>query len=216
MAKLTLVIGNKNYSSWSLRPWLALSHTGESFEEVVIPLYQERSKVEILKHSPTGKVPVLLHGDRAIWESLAICEYLAEMFPAAKLWPEDSGARAHARAVAAEMHAGFVALRQAMPMNIRARRPQSWFPQEVRKDIERITSIWEECRRKYARHGPFLFGSFTNADAMFAPVATRFQTYGVKVSAVPDEYMSTVLALPAMKRWTEQAHAETWTIASSE
>ncbi len=216
MAKLTLVIGNKNYSSWSLRPWLALVHTGEAFEEVVIPLYQEHSKREILKHSPSGKVPVLLHGERAIWESLAICEYLAETFPAASLWPEDAAARAHARTVASEMHAGFLVLRQTMPMNIRARRPQSWFPPDVRHDIERLTAIWDECRRTYGQRGPFLFGAFSNADAMFAPVVTRFQTYGVKVSGAAGEYMSTMLALPSMKRWTEQAIAETARIGGAE
>ena len=205
---LTLVIGNKNYSSWSLRPWLVLKQAGIPFTEINIPLYVDDWRERVLKYSPSGKVPTLQHGAINVWDSLAICEYLAEHFPEKQLWPADVTARASARAVSAEMHSGFQALRQNMFMNIRRRMPNRGHTPEVAADIERITAIWKDCRRCYAASGPFLFGRFSIADAMYAPVALRFQTYAVSVDGAAGEYMRSLLALPAMQEWIAAAHAE--------
>jgi glutathione S-transferase len=213
---LTLIIGNKNYSSWSLRPWLAIKVAGIPFDEKVIPLYEPGSREEALKYSPTGKVPVLIDGDRHIWESLAILEYLAESFPKAGLWPADAHARSHARAVATEMHAGFQALRKNCPMNLWLpvkTRPQ---PQEVMDDVRRIDSLWSECRARFEQDGPFLFGAFGAADAMYAPVASRLHSYGHKVSEVSQRYIDAVLGLPAFVEWRAAGLKEPWIMQGNE
>lgn len=205
---LTLVIGNKNYSSWSLRPWLILKQAAIPFTEIRIPLYAGDWRERVLQHSPSGKVPALEHDTVKIWDSLAICEYLAELFPEKQLWPANVTARAEARAVSAEMHSGFQALRQNMSMNVRRRMPGRGRTPEVTADIERITAMWNDCRRRYAAGGSFLFGRFSIADAMYAPVVLRFQTYEVPVVGAAGEYMQTLLALPALQEWIAAAHAE--------
>lgn len=205
----TLIIGNKNYSSWSLRPWLLLKHVGIPFTEVRIPLYTPNTNANILKYSPAGKVPALQVGDITIWESLAICEYVAEQFPDKHLWPRDTAARAQARSIACEMHAGFAALRQHMSMNCRKRLPGKGHTPEVHKDIERIRAIWNDCRTRYGGGGAFLFGAFTIADAMYAPVALRFVTYEVQLDPVAAAYVRTLTALPALRQWLAEAEAET-------
>lgn len=205
----TLIIGNKNYSSWSLRPWLLLKHAGIPFTEVRIPLYTPNTKTNIMKYSPAGKVPALQVGDITVWESLAICEYVAEQFPDKHLWPRHTAARAHARSIACEMHAGFAALRQHMSMNCRKRLPGKGHTPEVHKDIERICAIWNDCRSRYGGGGAFLFGAFTIADAMYAPVALRFVTYEVQLDPVAATYVRTLTALPALRQWLAEAAAET-------
>lgn len=207
MSKLTLVIGNKNYSSWSLRPWLAMKQAGLDFAEIRIPLDTPTSHQEIRRYSPSGRVPVLLHNDLTIWESLAICEYVAGGF-AQNLWPEDTAARAIARSVSTEMHAGFVSLRQNMPMDCRARHPGLGMNASVQADVDRITAIWRECREKFGDGGDLLFGHFTIADAMFAPVVSRFVTYGVQLDSVAQAYIEAVWALPAMQEWVTSANNE--------
>jgi glutathione S-transferase len=216
VAEFTLYIGNKNYSSWSLRPWLAMKQAGLAFDEVVIPLDTPTTKQDILRHSPSGHVPCLKHGDVTVWDSLAIAEYLAELFPQAQLWPADPDARAAARGVAAEMHAGFAALRQNMPMNIRAAFPGQGLSPAVQEDINRITALWRDCRRRFAGHKPLLFGDFSIADAMYAPVVTRFATYGVVLDEDARDYVRLILELPAMRDWTEAAKQEPWTIPEYE
>ncbi len=213
---LTLIIGNKNYSSWSLRPWLILKYFSIPFQEILIPLYEGDYKNQILKYSSHGKVPALLDGDFCVGESLAIAEYLYDLFPDKNLWPVDIKDRAWARAVSTEMHAGFVSLRSHMPMNFRKSLPGKGRTPEVEKDILRIFQIWEECRKTFHNRGPFLFGSFTIADAMFAPVVTRFQTYGVELSPALKEYSQTILNLPAMQEWLAASAKEPWIIAASE
>lgn len=207
MADLVLVIGNKNYSSWSLRPWLALRAAGADFDERLIWLDAPTTKAEILRHSGAGRVPVLHHGDRTVWESLAICEYAAELFPGAQLWPDDAEARAHARSVSAEMHAGFAHLRRELPMDIRRRTtltpsPQAW------SDIERVVEIWRQARHRHGDGGPYLFGRFSIADCMFAPVVTRFVTYGIELDAVARAYSQTMLAHPDLAAWSEAGRDE--------
>ena len=213
---LTLVIGNKNYSSWSLRPWLVLKQAGVPFEEIFVPLYEPGSKEKILQYSPSGKVPLLIHGKVKVWESLAIAEYLAELFPKAKLWPADIADRAWARAISQEMHAGFTALRTHMPMNVRSSYPGHGRHPEVDKDIARVSAIWRECRERFKNRGEFLFGHFTIADAMYAPVVFRFKTYGVPLSGLEKDYFETMLNLPAMKEWAQVGLKETQRIAQSE
>ena len=208
MAQLTLIIGNKNYSSWSLRPWLAMKQSGIEFLEVCIPLDTPTTQQEILKYSPAGKVPILKHGNLTIWESLAICEYIAELCPQANLWTQDISKRAIARCVSAEMHSGFSNLRQYMPMNCRARFPRKGLQPPVQADINRITTIWRECREKFMNEGDFLFGTFTIADAMFAPVASRFVTYDVKLDSISSAYVERIYALPAMQEWLKAASLE--------
>ena len=207
---IVLFVGNKNLSSWSLRPHLALAHTGVAFDEIVIRLDRPDTKARILEITPSGRVPALRDGDVLVWDSLAICEYVNERFPEAKLWPESPAARAQARAVSAEMHSGFADLRREMPMNISGRTPRT--PSvECAADIARVLTIWTELRQKAGAagsRGPFLFGDFSIADAMFAPVVTRFVTYDVKVPDLAREYMSAVLALPAMQRWIADASEE--------
>ncbi len=208
MHELTLVVASKNNSSWSLRPYLALAHTGQPFREVVIPLDHPDTARLISQHSPTGRVPVLRHGALVLWDSLAICEYLAELFPEARLWPESREARAVARAVTAEMHSGFAALRTHMFVDILGRRPGEGRGPGVAEDIARVTALWSECRARFGAGGPFLFGAFSIADAFYAPVVTRFVTYGVELDAGCAAYRDAVLALPAMKAWTEAARHE--------
>ena len=213
---LTLVIGNKNYSSWSLRPWIAMKVAGIPFEEIQIPLYEPGSRERMLEYSPAGKVPILIDGDEHVWESLAILEHLAERFPEARLWPADRRARSHARAVASEMHGGFQPLRQNCTMNlwlpVKAR-PQ---PPEVLANVARIEQMWADCRARFGQSGPFLFGAFGAADAMYAPVVARFNTYGLPVSAKTRAYMDAVMALPAWREWYDAAMQETWIMQHNE
>ncbi len=213
---LILVIGNKNYSSWSLRPWLALKQAGIPFREIHISLYTETSRAEIKKYSPSGKVPTLIDGTVTVWESLAICEYLADKFPEKHLWPADPAVRAVARAVATEMHAGFGALRQHMSMNVRKHLPGKGRTPEVLKDIERITTLWNDCRARFGKGGDFLFGRFSIADAMYAPVALRFVTYEVGLDPVSAAYVKTIADLPAIRQWLADARAETEVIPQFE
>lgn len=213
---LTLVIGNKNYSSWSMRPWIAMKAAGIAFNEIVIPLYEPGSKEEILKYSPAGKVPILIDDGEPVWESLAILEHLAERFPQAGLWPADRRARSHARAVATEMHAGFQALRRDCTMNLwlpPKRRPQN---EEVMENVRRIEALWADCRARFGSGGPFLFGTFGNADAMYAPVVARFHNYGLPVSAETRAYMDAVMALPAWQEWLAAALKEPWVMKHNE
>ncbi len=212
---LSLVIGNKNYSSWSLRPWIAMRHAGLAFEEVLIPLDQDDTARRLSEESPSGLVPVLRDGDLTVWDTLAICERVAELAPDAGLWPADAKARAVARSVAAEMHSGFSALRSECPMNIRRRSAYAASP-AVTRDIDRIKTVWRECRTLNGSGGPFLFGAFTIADAMYAPVCTRFRTYGLAEDDVAGSYIDAVLAHPAMRDWTEAARNEEWVIARSD
>ncbi len=213
---LKLIIGNKNYSSWSMRPWIAMKVAGIEFDETLIPLYLPGSREQILNYSPAGKVPVLLDGDNAVWESLAILEYLAEKFPKAGLWPADAKARSRARAVATEMHAGFAALRQHCTMNLwlpPKPRPQ---PPEVIDNVRRIEAIWGDCRARFGRGGPFLFGGFGSADAMYAPVVARFHNYGLDVGEVSRAYMAAVMDLPAWREWRDAAFQERWVMQHNE
>ena len=217
MSDLTLVIGNRNYSSWSLRAWLALRHAGIPFTERLIPLWEEGWDAAIAAHSPSRRVPVLLHGERTVWESLAILEYAHELHPEVGLWPADRDVRAVARAVACEMHAGFSALRTHMPMNLRRRdlKGKGRGP-GVADDIDRICGIWRDCRARYGAGGAFLFGAFGAADAMFAPVATRLETYGVHLDGTCAAYSRAVLTLPAFVEWRDAAIREPWIIAEEE
>ncbi|HEX9390646.1 MAG TPA: glutathione S-transferase family protein [Usitatibacteraceae bacterium] len=213
---LSLVIGNKNYSSWSLRPWIALRQAGIAFNEVLVPLDQADTGANIAAWSPAGRVPVLIHNDLHIWDSLAILEYLAEIFPDKGLWPRDARARARARSIAAEMHSGFAAIRSAMPMNCRARLPGLGATPEAGRDIARIVDIWTACRAEFGAGGEFLFGAFSNADACFAPVTSRLLTYAVKLPPVAANYVSAVQQLPAMQAWVAAARDELWVIATDE
>jgi glutathione S-transferase len=213
---LTLVIANKNYSSWSLRAWLMLKQVGVPFEEVVIPLRMPETRAAIMRYSPSGKAPCLIDGDVTVWESLAIGEYLAERFPAANLWPTDPRARALARAIANEMHGGFIPLRRSMPMNIRTNMPGWGMGSGVQDDINRIEAIWRDTRSRFGADGDMLFGHFTIADAMFAPVASRFHSYGVVLGGTASAYADALLAWPAMREWIAAAHAESWMIPDFE
>jgi glutathione S-transferase len=205
---LTLVIGNKNYSSWSVRPWVAMTAFGIPFQEVRVLLDQSDTASRIAAYSAAGRVPVLIAGEITIWDSLAICEYLAEQFPEKHLWPHDVAARAMARSVSAEMHSGFSGLRNAMSMNIRASLPGRGRTPEAQGDIGRISEIWEECLSRFGHH-QFLFGEFSIADAFFAPVVMRFRTYGVSLAPALQAYCERVLAHPAVARWVSEALAET-------
>ena len=215
---LTLVIGNKNYSSWSLRAWLAMKQAGIAFNETNIVLNRPESREKILRYSPSGRVPCLIDGDLTVFDSLAICEYVNEKVcerdgSAASLWPRDVKSRAHARSVVAEMHSGFAALRTYMPMDIRSRHADrgeaALGRPEVAADVARIHSVWSDC---LAQGGPMLFGRLSIADAFYAPVVTRFATYGVKLSPLLAAYSESVLALPAMQQWIAAAKAEPETI----
>jgi glutathione S-transferase len=207
---LKLVIGNKNYSSWSMRPWLALRANHIAFEEIFIPLYTgDAAKKRILGFTHSGKVPVLLDGDITIWDSLAIIEYAAERFPQTRLWPEDPASRAHARSISAEMHSGFAALRKECGMNLHRPVGGITLSTDARADIARVQQIWIECRERYGASGPFLLGAFGGADAMFAPVVHRFRTYAIEVAPEVRDYMHTMMSLPAFQEWTSAGLAET-------
>jgi glutathione S-transferase len=214
---MTLVIGNKNYSSWSLRPWLVLKAKGLAFEEEVVPLSTPEFRSRLAQITPAGRVPVLLDGAITVWDSLAIIEYLNDRHDAARVWPSETAARAHARCIAAEMHSGFTALRSAMPMNCRRDlRGRVAMTDALQADIDRIAAIWRETRAEHGAGGPFLFGGFTAADAMFAPVASRFRTYGVELDTVAAEYRDAILEMPEMREWYEAAAAEPWTVEDDE
>jgi glutathione S-transferase len=214
---LKLVIGNKNYSSWSMRPWLALRASNIPFEEIFIPLYTgQTDKDRLLSFSRSGKVPALIDGDITVWDSLAIIECLAERFPEAKLWPQDPAARAHARSISAEMHSGFMPLRNECGMNLHRPVRSIALSEDAHANIARVEEIWSDCRERYGKQGPFLFGAFTGADAMYAPVVHRFRTYDIKVGPVVQAYMETMMALPAFREWTEAGLAETLVIEKFE
>jgi glutathione S-transferase len=211
---LRLILGNKNYSSWSFRPWLALKVAGIPFEETVLPIYIPGAREKILEFSPSGKVPVLIDGGVAVWESLAIIEYAAEKFPGAGLWPQQREVRARARAVANEMHGGFLPLRRACPMNMRRQPSAIELSADVLANVARIDEIWTDCRARY--RGPFLFGAFGAADAMFAPVVSRLHTYAVPVGPIARAYMDAVMALPAWSEWRAAAAQEQWVLPEFE
>lgn len=214
---LTLAIGNKNYSSWSMRPWMALKAAGIAFDEVVIPLYTGAAdKQRILDFTASGKVPALVDGDITVWDSLAIIEYAADRFPDARLWPQDIAARAHARSVSAEMHSGFMALRNECGMNIHRPVGPKKLSDDAKANIARIQQIWTECRAQYGGQGSYLFGAFSGADAMYAPVVHRFRTYAIEVSPQVQAYMDTMLANAAFREWTDAALAETLVIEKFE
>jgi glutathione S-transferase len=205
---LRLVIGSKNYSSWSLRAWLALEHTGARYEEILISFAEPDWRDQIRRHSPTGKVPFLIEGALGIWDSLAIVEYLAEKFPAAKLWPVDPVARALARSAVAEMHSGFTALRSNMPMDLQENTPGKGHTQEALSDAARIQEIWRACRQRSAAGGPYLFGAFGAADCFYAPVAFRFLSYDVPLDATARAYCDAIVAHPSVARWCAAGLAE--------
>ncbi len=218
---LRLIIGNKAYSSWSMRAWLAARHSGLEIEEVLIPLYEDGSAAHMRRYAPTGKVPCLMDGAVAIWDSLAICEYLAELAPQAGLWPADRQARGVARSACAEMHSAFPALRRHLPMNVRKSLPGKGVPEDaaeraaVEADLTRVEQLWERLRTDYgtsAGKGPFLFGQFTNVDAFYAPVVTRLHTYGVTLGAVGAAYMAAVLEDNHVRAWIDAAQDEPWVL----
>ncbi len=211
---LQLVIVNKAYSSWSLRPWMVMTHFGIPFEETVIPMGRPETRAEILKFSPTGKCPMLQDGDVEVWESLAIIEYLAERFPDLAIWPRAHSARAHARALSSEMHAGFTALRQHCPTQFLRPVRKIALPAEVESDVARIEDAWTQTRVRFGADGPFLFGAFTAADAMFAPVVNRLHIYDIATSPATRAYMDAIMALPAWKAWIAGAEGEPWRIES--
>lgn len=213
---LKLVIGNKAYSSWSLRPWLLLRQAGIDFEEVLIPLNEAGSTDAMLRYAPTGKVPALVDGAVTVWESIAICEYIAERFPDKHLWPTSATRRAEARSLAAEMHAGFLALRQHCPMNLRRIVQQRARPAEVERDIARFAALVESQRARVGKGGAFMMGEFSILDAMYAPVATRCRTYGIVLPTRAQAWVDHILELPAMREWYQAAAAEPWVIAASE
>jgi glutathione S-transferase len=211
----TLVIANKLYSSWSMRPWLLMRHLGLAFDEIVIPLDRPDTRARVLEHSPAGKVPILKDGDVTVWESLAIMEYVAET-AGAPVWPEDGKARAMARAVAAEMHAGFGALRSACPMNLGKRYPSRDRGEAVARDVARFEAIVRDARARFGAGGPFLFGAFSAADAMYAPLATRLDTYSIPVDPATRAYVDAILGLPAFREWRAAALRETWVVEHDE
>ena len=210
---LKLVLANKAYSSWSLRPWILLAHFKIPFEEIVIPM---GSLEVMLKYAPTGKCPSLHDGRIAVWESLAIIEYVAELYPEKAIWPRGKAARAHARSLANEMHAGFLPLRQACPTNFRRTPKAIALSDAVKKDIARIEAAWARARETYGKAGSFLFGRFSAADAMFAPVVNRFHVYAVPVAPATRTYMDAMMALPAWKAWIADGEAEPWRIEEYE
>ena len=209
---LKLIIANKAYSSWSLRPWILLTHFRIPFEEVVIPMDRPDTRSTMLKYAPTGKCPSLHDGKVAVWESLAIVEYVAEAFPEKAIWPRGKAARAHARSLASEMHAGFAALRQVCPTNFRRKPKAIALSDEAKADAARVEQAWAETRQAFGRAGDFLFGRFSAADAMFAPVVNRFHAYDIPVARTTRAYMEAIMSLPAWKAWIAGAEAEPWRI----
>ena len=216
MPKLKLVIGNKNYSSWSMRPWVLLRGAGIPFEEVQLWFDDAARIPDARRYSPVGQVPVLLVDDMPVWDSQAICETAAELFSVKQLWPADPGARQTARSICAEMHAGFRALRDAMPMNIRASLPGKGMSADVQQDIDRIAAIWQSCRERFGGPGAMLFGRFTVADAYYAPVVMRFVTHAVALPPAAQAYADAVCALPAVQEWMVAARRETAFVAADE
>jgi glutathione S-transferase len=216
MPTLRLLIGNKNYSSWSMRPWLLLHHLGVPFTEERMSFADPLWRSRVAERSPSARVPVLWIDDDPVWESLAIAETLAEAFPDAALWPRDPSARRLARAITSEMHAGFAELRRHMPMNVTGRYPGKGLTPAVQKDIDRIVAIWTDARARFGRDGDLLFGRFGIADAMYAPVVMRFATYGVELSGVAAAYADAVRALPSVRAWTDQAADEREFVAEDE
>jgi glutathione S-transferase len=216
VARLKIILGNKNYSSWSLRAWIVLKQLGVDYEETVVPLDQPNTREEISRYSPSGRVPALIDGDVTVWDSLAICEYLNERFPDRRLWPADAKERAHARSVSAEMHSGFQALREHFPMKFRETIPTARVEPQVRQDIQRILAIWNDCRKRHRKGGPFLFGAFTIADGMYAPVVSRFKTYGVQLEGDAAAYAETIWNLPSMQDWLAAARAEPYSMGRYE
>jgi len=214
MSDLTLVIGNRNYSSWSLRPWMLLKHLGLQFRELQIRLDTPTTKDEIERYSPSGRVPVLLDGELRVWDSLAICEYAAEL--AGRGWPREPRARAVARSVCAEMHSGFVNLRTEWPMNARARHRRTVITPGLQADVDRVEEIWSDCRRRFGAAGPWLFGEYCIADAMYAPVVLRFNTYGAQISETARWYMAAALEDAILQSWLAAAKLEPWTLESEE
>jgi glutathione S-transferase len=215
MAALTLVTGSRNYSAWSLRPWLLLRHLGIEFAEHRIPLDTPEFEAEIGRFSPTRRVPVLIHGELMIWESLAICEYISEL-AGGHGWPAAASQRAHARALSAEMHSGFGALRSACPMNARATGRRVPMTRAVAQDLRRIDAIWSGCRRDHGERGPWLFGEFGIADAMYAPVALRVRTYGLPLSSLATRYYDTVIADRHVAEWIAESCRDTQVIPHDE
>ena len=216
MPQLALVIGNKNYSSWSMRPWVLMREAGIAFEEIQL-WFDDRARAQgVERYSPTGLVPVLLVDGTPVWDTLAICETVAELYPGRALWPDDPHARRIARSICAEMHAGFRDLRGAMPVNIRARHPGKGMSPAVRRDIDRIVAIWQMCRARFGASGPMLFGSFGIADAYFAPVVMRFLTYAVSLPPAADAYAGAVRELASMREWNAAACLETAFVAADE
>ncbi|NBJ11956.1 glutathione S-transferase family protein [Microvirga arsenatis] len=211
----TLVIANKCYSSWSLRSWLLLKQMGVAFDEIVIPLDQPDTKEKVLRHSPAGKVPILIDGDVTVWESIAIMEHVGEAY-GAPVWPEDRKARAMARSVAAEMHAGFSALRSACPMNLGRKYGPRDRGEAVAGDVARFSEIVRQARERFGAGGPFLFGAFSAADAMYAPLATRLDTYSIALDPATQAYVSTILSLPAFQEWRGAALKEAWIVDADE
>ena len=215
MSALTLVVGSRNYSAWSLRAWMLLRHLGLEFEERRIPLDTPEFEAEIGKFSPTRRVPVLIHGKLVVWESIAICEYVSEL-AGGRGWPTDPSLRAVARSLAAEMHAGFAALRDACPMNARATGRRVPMTAGLARDIRRIDAIWSGCRRDHGDRGPWLFGAFSIADAMFAPVALRVRSYGLPLSALAKRYYDTLVSDPDLCEWIEESCRDTQVIPHDE
>lgn len=209
----TLVIGNKNTSTWSLRPWLLMKRMGLAFDEVHVNLRAADKKQQILAHSPSGKVPALVDGDLTVWDTLAIVEHLAERNPAVAIWPRDARARSIARSVSAEMHSGFQALREHCPMDLLARAPKAELPEAVAADVGRIVALMRDCRARFGAGGPFLFGAFSAADAMYAPVASRFRTYLPDLKPFGDDgtaqgFVEVIFSMPEMAAWEDGARAE--------
>jgi len=213
---LHLVIGNKNYSSWSMRPWIGMKGAAIAFDETVISLNAPDFKPKLGKLSGTGKVPVLIDGDTHVWESLAILEYVAEKFPKAGLWPADAAARAHARAIANEMHAGFIPLRRHLPMCMWRPVQKRHLTSDAAANVKRIDAMWSDARARFGAGGPFLFGKFSAADAMYAPVVSRLHTYAVDVGAAARAYMDAMMALPAWQEWEAAARKEEWVLPEDE
>jgi glutathione S-transferase len=213
---LHLAIGNKLYSSWSMRPWVLLKALGIPFTETVIPMYRDDTKAKMLQFAPTGMVPSINHGDVVVWESLSLMEYLAETYPDKHVWPRDAVARAHARSAASEMHAGFRALRMACPVNLSRIFKLKDYGADVLADIARIEALWAECRARFGAGGDFLYGAYSAADAMFTPVVTRLEHYQLPVKTETRAYMDTILNHHAYQAWRDEAHREPWYLSHYE